>query len=74
MEREVAEKIMVAMKQVELALGELHIAVDVVESESERKQMIRLLGDIIHNLHVQVTLPVARRYPDLHPDGYSRTY
>jgi hypothetical protein len=74
MKREIAEGISAALKQVEQALGDLDIAVRSVESESERKRMIRIILGIVHDLHLHITLTVAREYPDLHPDGYSRTW
>ncbi len=74
MERNVAERISGALKQVEQALGELDIAICSVESESERKRMIRVILGVVHDLHLHITLTVAREYPDLHPDGYSRTW
>jgi hypothetical protein len=59
---------------VEQALSQLDIAIRAVESESERKRMIGVILGIVRDLHLHITLTVAREYPDLHPDGYSRTW
>ena len=74
MKREVAEKIMSAMKQVEEALAKLDLAIGDVDDDKQRRPMSRQILHTIHYLHVHVTLPVANEYPDLHPDGFSRTY
>jgi hypothetical protein len=74
MKRDMAEGISTALKHVEQALGELDVAVRSVESESERKRMIRAVLSVVHDLHLHITLAVAREHPDLHPDGYSRTW
>jgi hypothetical protein len=74
MKREVAEGISTALKQVEQALGDLDIAIRSVESESERRRMIDVILRIVGDIHRHITLTVAREYPDLHPDGYSRTW
>ncbi|SKA30581.1 hypothetical protein SAMN02745126_04990 [Enhydrobacter aerosaccus] len=74
MKRELANRIAGAMKQVERSLGALDEAIRDVENEAERKQMLRTVIEAVHNLHQHISVPVARRYPDLHPDGHGRTY
>jgi hypothetical protein len=74
MQRKIAEQIMDAMKKTESALGELLDTIENVEDAELRRSMVDQLFKTIHFLHVHVTLPVANEFPDLHPDGYSRTY
>ena len=68
MKREVAEGIANAMKGVERALGDLHVALAEVDDIDERKRMIDTLLKTVHFLHVHISVPVARHHPDLHPD------
>jgi hypothetical protein len=68
MKREVAEGVIGAMKKMDEAIGHLDIAVNAIEDDDERKRMLRFIGGLVHDLHVEITLPVVRKYPDLHPD------
>ena len=68
MKREVAEPIIKAMKGVDLAIGRLDEAVRAIEDEDERKRMLKFIALLICDLHEQITLPVVKHFPDLHPD------
>jgi hypothetical protein len=68
MKREIAEPIIKAMKAVDMAINQLDPAVRVIEDEAERRKMLRFLAGVIHDFHVQITLPVVKHHPDLHPD------
>ena len=68
MKREFAQKIIEAMKGLDKAIDRLDIAVREIEDESERKRMLIFLAGVIHDLHVKITLPTVRHFPDLHPD------
>lgn len=68
MKREIAEPIIKAMKAVDFAINQLDPAVRAIEDEAERKKMLRFIGGVIHDFHVQITLPVIKHHPDLHPD------
>jgi hypothetical protein len=74
MKREIAEKVIESMKEMDRAIDRLDTAVRAIEDEPEKKRILRFIAGMIHDLHVQITLPVVKRHPDLHPDGYSRTY
>jgi hypothetical protein len=68
MKREVAEPIIKAMKGVDVAIDRLCEAVEAIEDERERKKMLIFVAGVIHEFHVQITLPVVKHFPDLHPD------
>ena len=68
MKREIAEPIIRAMKSVDLAIDQLDRAVRAIEDEGERKRMLRFMAGVIHDFHMQITLPVVKHHPDLHPD------
>ena len=68
MKREIAEPIIKGMKTLDLAIDQLTIAVRAIEDEAERKRMLRFIAGVIHESHMQITLPVVKHYPDLHPD------
>jgi hypothetical protein len=68
MKREVTEKIIKAMNGLDQAIDGLASAVREIEDESERKRMLRFVATLIHELHMQVTLPAIKDYPELHPD------
>jgi hypothetical protein len=68
MKREIAEQVIGAMKGMDLAIDRLDAAVRGIEDESERKRMFKFIAHMIHDLHVQITLPVVKYHPDLHPD------
>jgi hypothetical protein len=68
MKREIAEPIVKAMKSVDLAIDQLTKAVRATEEEDERKRMLKFIADVIHDSHMEITLPVVKLFPDLHPD------
>jgi hypothetical protein len=68
MKREIAESIIKAMKAVDLAIDQLDPAVRAIPDEAERHKMLMFIGRAIHDFHVQITLPVVKHHPDLHPD------
>lgn len=68
MKRQVAEQIANAMKDVDRVLGELGYAIAGVEDRSQRDLMIDTLGKTVNSFHVCIGVPVAKHYPDLHPD------
>ena len=68
MTRDVAERIALAMKGVENALSELDHAILEVPNAAERELMRDTLYKTIHFFHAHISVPVARHFPDLHPD------
>lgn len=68
MKREVAERIANAMKNVEKTLKELERAIEEVPDAAERHLMVDTLYKTVHFFHAHISVPVARHFPDLHPD------
>src|SRR5262245_60321296 len=68
MRREVAEKIIRAMKKMDGVLNELGAVSHEIEDEDERKKIRREIANLIHESHLRITVEVARQFPDLHPD------
>ena len=68
MQREIAEQIVQAMKELDQALGQLDKAIWRVEDEAERRRMLRVLFGLAVDSYHHITRPVVHRFPDLHPD------
>jgi len=68
MKREIAEPIIRAMKALDFAIDHLEHTVRAIEDENERKRMLTFMVHMIHDLHMQITLPIVKHHPDLHPD------
>jgi len=66
--RELAEKIVHEMKQMDGVFGRLHMLSEQLEDETERKSLRRAIGELVTDSHEKITLPIARQFPDLHPD------
>jgi len=68
MKRETVEKIIGAMKETDRAVDQLATFIREIEDEVERKRMLRFIGGLIVDLYTQITRPVLKDYPELHPD------
>jgi enamine deaminase RidA (YjgF/YER057c/UK114 family) len=68
MQREIAEQIVQAMKELDRALGQLDQALWRVEDEVERRRMLRVLFGLAVDSYHHITRPVVHQFPDLHPD------
>ena len=68
MKRETVQKIIDAMKGVDQAMHRLDISIREIEDEVERKRMLRFVGGLVIDLYEQITRPVLKDYPELHPD------
>jgi len=68
MKREVAEALAAAVADAYKTLDKLDAAISRLDDEAERRSMASALGMVFHHLHVGISLPVARQFPDLHPD------
>jgi len=68
MKREIGQEIITAMEGVDSAIDRLDVAIRAIEDETERKRMLKFIALLICDLHEQITLPVVKHFPDLHPD------
>jgi enamine deaminase RidA (YjgF/YER057c/UK114 family) len=68
MQREIAEQIVQAMKELDRALGRVDKALWRVEDEVERRRMLRVLFGLAVDSYHHITRPIVHRFPDLHPD------
>jgi hypothetical protein len=68
MKRETAKKIIAAMKEMDVALNKVHDALCEIENEEVRKQIIMKYFDLVNDAHVNITMNVAKYFPDLRPD------
>ena len=66
--RELAEKVIREMGQMDVVLGHLHTLSEQLEDETERKNLRRAIAELVADSHEKITLPIARQFPDLHPD------
>lgn len=69
MKRELARQIIGVMKKLDGVLDELCILSEAIEDESERKVIRRGLASLMQDSHVKITLPIARQFPEMHPDN-----
>lgn len=70
MRRETAEKIIAAMKVVDVALNKLHEELREIEDKDERMMIIRNYFDLVNDAHVHITMKVVKQFADLHPDKH----
>jgi hypothetical protein len=68
MKRETAEKIIAAMKEMDVALNKVHDALCEIENEEVRKQITMKYFDLVNDAHVNITMNVVKYFPYLHPD------
>jgi enamine deaminase RidA (YjgF/YER057c/UK114 family) len=68
MQREIAEQIVQAMKELDGALDRVDKALWRVEDDTERRRMLRVLFGLAVDSYHHITRPVVHRFPDLHPD------
>jgi hypothetical protein len=68
MRRETAEKLIAAMRKMDILLEELGKISHEIEDDEERKQMRGEIADLIHESHIGITLKIVKQFPDLHPD------
>jgi hypothetical protein len=68
MKRETAEKIIAAMKEMDVALNKVFDALCDIENEEVRKQIIRKYFDLVNDAHVNITMNVVKYFPYLHHD------
>ena len=68
MKRETAKKIIVAMKEMDVALNKVHDALCEIENEEVRKQIIMKYFDLVNDAHLNITMAVVKYLPELHPD------
>jgi chaperonin cofactor prefoldin len=67
MEKDVAEKIAEAVKQIDDAMQRIHLANDQIEDVETRKRIRRAIGGIILDVHEKITCEVTKKYPDPFP-------
>ena len=68
MKRDVAEKIIQAVKEMDQAFGQLDAASNRIDEEEERKKLRRAIATLVFDVHEKITLEIVKQYPDLHPD------
>jgi hypothetical protein len=68
MKRETAEKIIDAMKEMDVALNKVHDALCKIENEEVRKQILMKYFDLVNDAHVNITMNVVKYCPHLQPD------
>ena len=57
------------MKGVDVALNKLLDALRDIEDDEERRKVIRSYFDLVNDAHLNITMKVAKQFPDLHPDN-----
>ena len=68
MKRDVAEKIIQAVKDMDQVFGQLDAASNQIDEEDERKKLRRAVATLVFDVHEKITLEIVKQYPDLHPD------
>ncbi len=67
MDRKTAETILERIKAWEAVFGDLH-EISLRVDDHEGRQLRRVIGDLVLDIHQGITLPIVAQYPDLHPD------
>ena len=70
MNRRDGEKIVAAMKGVDVALEKVFVTLEGIEDNDERKKLIRNYFFVMSEAHVKSTVEVVKQFPDLHPDKH----
>ena len=68
MKRDVAEKIIQTIKEMDQVFGQLDAASNQIDEEEERKKLRRAVATLVFDVHDKITLEIVKQYPDLHPD------
>ena len=63
MKREIAERIVAAIKDFDQAYGQLDIALGEIENEEERRGMLRILLGMHNTGYSHITLPITSGFP-----------
>jgi hypothetical protein len=72
-DRETAQKLMVALHDLDAPLNAAAAVIETIADEAEKKALRRPLGEIM-GLTFEVMLPVIRKYRDLDPDKDTEWY
>jgi chaperonin cofactor prefoldin len=67
MQKELAEQIVDAVKKIDDALQDIHLANDQIEDVETRKRIRRAVGGIVLDIYEKITCEVTAKYPDLFP-------
>lgn len=68
MERNLASRILSGALALDKALGDLDIIIAEIPNQKEKQEYARRLGEIIGQVNDSLIRPIARQYPDLHPE------
>jgi hypothetical protein len=67
MRRDVAEEIIRLVKKSDELFGGLSVVCGEIDDEAEKRKMRRALAELVHDVHVKITLDIVKQFPDLHP-------
>jgi hypothetical protein len=74
MNRDMAEKLMAALHDLNGPLNEIFALVEEIADEDEKRAMRRAFGQISGQLFTDAMFPIITQYPDLDPDTDTEWY
>jgi hypothetical protein len=72
MDRGTAKAICSLAQQIDLKLGEIIWHLETRPDVGPRDELVRGAYNLVLDMHENLVLPIARQYPDLHPDDPKR--
>ncbi len=72
MDRNTAESITSLAREVDRHFGKIIWLLDNVPDEPNREELHKAVYRLVLDMHENLVLPIARQYPDLHPDDPER--
>jgi hypothetical protein len=68
MKRDVAEKIIRAVKEMDQIFGQLDAASNQIHDEEEKKKLRKAIATLVFDVHEKIALEIVKQFSDLHPD------
>jgi hypothetical protein len=68
MKRETGEKVIAAMKDMDLVFKKIHDALLEIDDKEERDKLIKATVNVMSDGHVNIAMHVVAQFTDLHPD------
>ena len=67
MKRDIAERLMEAIKGLHKAFNDVHLVLEDVVHDPEMRPLRRGLAEVVADTHEKITHEVLKHYPDLNP-------
>jgi len=68
MDKKIASELMLAIEQINVALGVTAAAIEMIPDMEERKEFRKGVADLMGSVYGDMMVPILRQYPELDPD------